>query len=72
MMHLTNYAINRFSKDFVHNNSDNIKNGVGSKRHIEWFKDYLRNHGYDPTQIWQDIEKIIIKTLLCVQPSITH
>lgn len=36
-MHLTNYAINKTSKNFKHNNTDDIMSGEGSKRHIEWF-----------------------------------
>jgi len=41
-MHLTNYAINKTSKNFKHNNTDDIMSGQGSKRHIEWFYKYVK------------------------------
>lgn len=40
-MHLTNYAINKGSENFVKNNSKYIMYGKGSKRHLEWFKDNI-------------------------------
>lgn len=40
-MHLTNYAINKSSENFVKNNSKDVMYGKGSKRHLEWFKDHI-------------------------------
>lgn len=69
-MHLTNYAINKFSKNFVKNNNTNFMDGVASKRHIIWFKHWIRKQGRDPEKIFKDVEEIIVKTLMSVYPDI--
>jgi len=69
-MHLTNYAINKSSKNFVQSND--INDDKGSKRHLNWFKSWLDNNGHDSKQMFKDIESIIVKTLLSVQPSLSH
>jgi len=71
-MHLTNYAINKCNKNFVQNNSADCKEGGGSKRHIDWFKEHLNKIGKNWNMIEQEIHGMIIKTLLCVQQSLTH
>lgn len=73
-MHLTNYAINKNSKHFVQNNSTNNyeMNGIGSKRHLEWFKKYLVENNYNSDELFENIESIIIKSLICAQPSLSH
>jgi len=71
-MHLTNYAINTFSKNFVQNaNSDESENHA-SKRHINWFKDWLKKQGIDPVQKFLEVEACIVKTLISVQLALTH
>ena len=40
-MHLTNYAINKGSENFVKNNSKYIMYGKGSKRHLELLKNNI-------------------------------
>jgi tubulin polyglutamylase TTLL6/13 len=41
-MHLTNYAINKFSPKFKFNNG---KDGVGHKRSVKWLLKYLEKQG---------------------------
>eukprot|EP00941_MAST-03F_sp_MAST-3F-sp1_P003690 g3690.t1 len=41
----------------------------GSKRSLEWFK-YFIGDKFD--KLWKDIEKIIVKTILLVQPSMAN
>lgn len=49
-MHLTNYAINKHSKDFVRDDES------GSKRRITTVNNWFQDHGYDVSKIWHDIE----------------
>lgn len=49
-MHLTNYAINKTSKDFVRDDD------VGSKRRISTVNQWFVDNGYDIDKIWADIE----------------
>ena len=49
-MHLTNYAINKHSKDFVRD--DNI----GSKRRIVTVNRWFEENNYPIDKIWADIE----------------
>ena len=49
-MHLTNYAINKHSKDFVRDDD------TGSKRRITTVNKWFKDNGYDVKKIWHDIE----------------
>lgn len=49
-MHLTNYAINKHSKDFVRDED------VGSKRRITTLNKWFVDNGYDTNKIWADID----------------
>lgn len=49
-MHLTNYAINKHSKDFVRDDDS------GSKRKITTMNKWLLEQGYDLKKIWSDID----------------
>ena len=49
-MHLTNYAINKHSKDFVRDDD------CGSKRRITTVNRWFEENGYDLGKIWHDIE----------------
>jgi len=71
-MHLTNYAINKENENFIQNDSADILNGEGSKRHIDWLKQHLTNEGHDQELLFQEIEQIIVKTMISVQPSLGH
>ena len=49
-MHLTNYAINKHSKDFIRDEES------GSKRRITTLNKWLVDNGYDMDKIWSDID----------------
>ena len=49
-MHLTNYAINKHSSDFVRDDDS------GSKRRITTVNQWFSDNGYDIDKIWHDIE----------------
>ena len=67
-MHLTNYAINKDSEDFIFNEDPN-HDDVGHKRSLRAVFDYIDKHRKSPTdktsvQIWADIKDVIVKTLI--------
>ena len=49
-MHLTNYAINKHSKDFV------IDEETGSKRRITTMNRWFEENGYNLQKIWDNID----------------
>ncbi|XP_062948021.1 tubulin polyglutamylase TTLL13 [Cynocephalus volans] len=65
-MHLTNYAINKHNENFVRDDA------VGSKRKLSTLNTWLREHNYDPQELWGDIEDIIIKTIISAHSVLRH
>ncbi|KAL2791044.1 tubulin polyglutamylase TTLL13P, partial [Daubentonia madagascariensis] len=65
-MHLTNYAINKHNENFVRDDA------VGSKRKLSTLNTWLREHSYDPREMWGDIEDIIIKTIISAHSILRH
>ncbi|KAF4085121.1 hypothetical protein AMELA_G00113620 [Ameiurus melas] len=65
-MHLTNYAINKHSENFVHDDDR------GSKRKLSAFNKYLESMSYDPQKVWANIDDVIIKTLISAHPVLKH
>ena len=71
MMHLTNYAINCKNPDFEENvNPEDA--GDGHKRSLQAILQLLEEDGHDTKKMMRDIEDMIVKTLLAVQPSLAH
>ncbi|XP_071484715.1 uncharacterized protein [Diadema antillarum] len=65
-MHLTNYAINKHSSDFVRDDES------GSKRRITTVNEWFESNGYSVEKIWADIYDVIIKTLITAHPVLKH
>ncbi|XP_044300765.1 tubulin polyglutamylase TTLL13-like [Varanus komodoensis] len=65
-MHLTNYAINKHHENFVRDDN------TGSKRKLSTLNAWMREHSFDTTLLWRDIEDIIIKTLIAAHPVLKH
>ncbi|XP_058150683.1 tubulin polyglutamylase TTLL13 isoform X2 [Dasypus novemcinctus] len=65
-MHLTNYAINKHNENFVRDDA------VGSKRKLSTLNAWLREHSYDPRNLWGNIEDIIIKTIISAHSVLRH
>ncbi|CAF1520442.1 unnamed protein product, partial [Adineta ricciae] len=65
-MHLTNYAIQKRSDDFVRDEDS------GTKRRITTINRWLAEHGYDVNKLWADIDEVIIKTLISAQSVLKH
>jgi hypothetical protein len=70
-MHLTNYAINKGSENFVFND-DADRTDVGNKRSLQWFFGWLDENGHSSTAIWDRIGDTIVKALLAAQPALAH
>jgi tubulin polyglutamylase TTLL6/13 len=72
-MHLTNYAINKESSDYVFNiNAD--RDDIGSKRSYKAVLKILReNHGPEAVKKMElEIHDIIVKTMCIAQPHVYH
>ncbi|XP_064932979.1 tubulin polyglutamylase TTLL13 isoform X3 [Columba livia] len=65
-MHLTNYAINKRNENFIQDDT------VGSKRKLSTLNAWMADNCYNTTKLWEDIEDIIIKTLISAHPVLKH
>ena len=70
-MHLTNYAINKMSSNYVANK--NVESDdLGHKRSLTFAMKYIQETGHDAEAVLHDIKAVIIKTLCTVQPMLCH
>ena len=69
-MHLTNFSVNRNHKQFETDESAEAE--TGSKRSLVFVRKWLEAQGFDVANVWNEIEKVIVKTLLAIQPSVSH
>lgn len=73
-MHLTNYAINKDSEDFLFN-EDLKKDNVGHKRSLRAIWEHIdankkSENGKSSDEVWQSIKEVIMKTLATGQAHI--
>ena len=66
-MHLTNYAINKFHKDYEKNKTS-VGDDIGHKRSLTYTMRYIEEQGHDSKKVMDDIKETIVKSLLTVQP----
>lgn len=69
--HLTNYAVNKKSADYVFN-TDVEHMDVGNKRNFAFLNRWLEASGYSSAELWKQVGTIIVKTILAAQPSIAR
>lgn len=71
-MHLTNYAINKGSNNFVKNND--VDDDGGSKRTLTTVLDYMEENepNFSREDMLDQIEDICVKTIIAVQPALSH
>lgn len=70
-MHLTNYAINKHSPNFIFNN--NVNNmGIGHKRALSCVYKQLAQAGLDVDKMKAKIKDVIIKTIISGLPLMAH
>jgi len=65
-MHLTNYAIQKRSDDFIRDED------TGTKRRISTINKWLVQNGYDIDKMWSDVDDVIIKVLISAFPVLKH
>ncbi|XP_036446378.1 tubulin polyglutamylase ttll6-like [Colossoma macropomum] len=65
-MHLTNYAINKNSENFVRDDN------AGSKRKLSTLRRLLEEMNCDTVKLWADIEDVVIKALISAQSLLRH
>ena len=72
-MHLTNYAIQKNSENFVFN-EDQDNDSCGHKRSLTAVLDHIRKNerNVNVDSLWQEIQDIITKTIISIQPSLSH
>jgi hypothetical protein len=70
-VHLTNYAVNKHSDQFVFN-TDGERSDVGNKRDFRWFNEWLSSQGHDVAALWERIEYMTVKTLIAALAQMTH
>ena len=73
-MHLTNYAINKNSKSYVQNSGKewHEEEDNAHKRSMSGFFQGLHLNGYDVGRIKQQIDDLVIKTMILASPSLAH
>ena len=64
--HLTNYAINKAHPDFVAGGEDS------SKRLLTQVLDQLAHEGVDVDLLWGEVQQLVVKTIIAVQPHLSH
>ena len=71
-MHLTNYAINKHSEDFVPEDESEAENA--NKRSIRWFLDWFANaYGEEEKKkLWSQIGDVCLKTIMAIQPTLAQ
>eukprot|EP00817_Percolomonadidae_sp_ATCC50343_P006712 CAMPEP_0117428350 /NCGR_PEP_ID=MMETSP0758-20121206/8085_1 /TAXON_ID=63605 /ORGANISM="Percolomonas cosmopolitus, Strain AE-1 (ATCC 50343)" /LENGTH=589 /DNA_ID=CAMNT_0005214673 /DNA_START=189 /DNA_END=1954 /DNA_ORIENTATION=+ len=65
-MHLSNYSLNKQNDKF----EDTDSMDKGSKRNFAFLNDHLRKDGKDPALMWNDIQDLIVKTIIAISPII--
>ncbi|KAA6391330.1 MAG: putative tubulin-tyrosine ligase family protein [Streblomastix strix] len=70
-MHLTNYAVNKFSSNFIRI-EDAQDEEKASKRSLSSVTRQLKQRGYDVETMWDNIVDVIIKTCIAIQPSLLN
>ncbi|KAG7252641.1 hypothetical protein CRUP_027691 [Coryphaenoides rupestris] len=65
-MHLTNYAINKRSENFVRDENS------GSKRKLSALTHLLQERSCDIKKLWLDIDDLVIKTLASAHSVLSH
>eukprot|EP00392_Amoebophrya_sp_AT5.2_P005849 g5859.t1 len=70
-MHLTNYAVNKDSENFVMDAGDD---GAGSKRSLLWFWKHVdEEYGEKERKLlWKKCKQLCVKMMLAVQPALAH
>ena len=66
-MHLTNYSVNKKSRNFVQN-KDATEDNVGHKWSLSALFKFLKTKRQDTDALWNKIYDLIIKTVISIEP----
>lgn len=69
-MHLTNYAINKFSENYQDCEDD--AGDEGHKRSLGAILQILKTEGCDTEAFMDEVKEIIVKTIITGQPELSH
>eukprot|EP00818_Percolomonas_sp_WS_P009383 CAMPEP_0117447850 /NCGR_PEP_ID=MMETSP0759-20121206/7090_1 /TAXON_ID=63605 /ORGANISM="Percolomonas cosmopolitus, Strain WS" /LENGTH=612 /DNA_ID=CAMNT_0005240203 /DNA_START=421 /DNA_END=2259 /DNA_ORIENTATION=- len=67
--HLTNFSVNKQSGMFVYN-TNHEEDDVGSKWSIRGLKRYFKRYGIDDSDLWRQVDDVIVKTIIAVEPNV--
>ena len=70
-MHLTNFAINKQNEEFTHGGESNSES-EGHKRSLVSILKILERKGIHAEKAMNAIADIVIKTIITVQPNLSH
>lgn len=65
-MHLTNYAVNKYSENFEQNTDASVDNR-GSKWSLSALRSLFAQKGLDDTQLFEKIKDLIVKSIISVE-----
>lgn len=65
-MHLTNYSVNKHSRTYSKDDE------LGSKRKFSTLNRILSAEGYDIVTLWNNIDDVVIKTVISAWPVLRH
>lgn len=65
-MHLTNYSLNKRSKDYIHSEYSD----EGSKRTLDSVLKELEGSGHDVKEIWEKVKELVCKTVFALLPQL--
>ncbi|KAK3260052.1 hypothetical protein CYMTET_30976, partial [Cymbomonas tetramitiformis] len=68
-MHLTNYSVNKTSKDYVSAEGDAH---AGSKRKLTAIMQYLAARGHNTKKLMASINALVVKTIISIAPQLAH
>jgi len=69
-MHLTNFAVNKDNENYV--KGKGAEGEGGSKRSMLAVFKQMAAEGVDIPKLQTDIEEVLVKTLISIQPDLTH
>ena len=71
-MHLTNYAINKYSDAYAQAEEESGEEESGHKRSLKAIMKILQLCGADSDKLYTEIKDIIVKTIASSQPYLNH
>jgi hypothetical protein len=71
-MHLTNWAINKRNAVSSEEGTPIVPNVGSIKRPIASVRNWLDANGHSSADVWGDVERLAVKTIIAGKPSLAH